>query len=221
MSPGFTPRPSLSDGGELRLQHLPRVSPGFTPRPSLSAGEHRPADAADSAAGVAGVHAPAFVERAPFQRPATGRSPEVSPGFTPRPSLSGGDRGSDSAGVGVSPGFTPRPSLSAGDDAVRFRRGPGVAGVHAPAFVERRCASTPTRALVVVSPGFTPRPSLSAADHRRVPDRIRRVSPGFTPRPSLSVRGGCRGHRALHRVAGVHAPAFVERCCRSSHKSIR
>ena len=35
-----------------------------------------------------------------------------------------------------------------------------VAGVHAPAFVERR-SSGPIRAAGRVSPGFTPRPSLS------------------------------------------------------------
>ena len=65
---------------------------------------------------VAGVHAPAFVER-----PGSGAwrpyRDGVSPGFTPRPSLSGPLGKTLGAGVMTS-----------------FR---GVAGVHAPAFVER------------------------------------------------------------------------------------
>ena len=61
VSPGFTPRPSLSDlVAEVVDVALVQVSPGFTPRPSLSA----------LAALVDGP--PEF----------------VSPGFTPRPSLS-------------------------------------------------------------------------------------------------------------------------------------
>ena len=62
-----------------------------------------------------------------------------------------------------------------------------VAGVHAPAFVERA------------------RRGIRAAS-------LSGVSPGFTPRPSLSVRQDV--HAAEHHaggVAGVHAPAFVER----------
>ena len=61
VSPGFTPRPSLSDAAVAEEQDLAGiVSPGFTPRPSLSGvlpGGRRLVD-------------------------------EVSPGFTPRPSLS-------------------------------------------------------------------------------------------------------------------------------------
>ena len=70
-----------------RMARRPRVSPGFTPRPSLSAVA---ADRAVNHAGerVAGVHAPAFVER-PNWRRVVGGDVRVSPGFTPRPSLSG------------------------------------------------------------------------------------------------------------------------------------
>ena len=61
------------------------MSPGFTPRPSLSERRIRPGDSARGS--VAGVHAPAFVERATRPRNSTA-SARVSPGFTPRPSLS-------------------------------------------------------------------------------------------------------------------------------------
>ena len=64
---------------------------------------------------VAGVHAPAFVERTYSVVRTVALLVEVSPGFTPRPSLS--------EGVGQALG---EPSAD-----------PGVAGVHAPAFVER------------------------------------------------------------------------------------
>ena len=37
------------------------------------------------------------------------------------------------------------------------------------------------------------------------------VSPGFTPRPSLSALRALRPDPPRDRVAGVHAPAFVER----------
>ena len=62
MSPGFMPRPSLSDGPGVCPDPSAAVSPGFMPRPSLSgtlleSGEDR------LHASVAGVHAPAFVER--------------------------------------------------------------------------------------------------------------------------------------------------------------
>ena len=111
----------------------------------------------------------------------------------------------------MSPGFTPRPSLS---DAHAGRRVPDharVAGVHAPAFVERRGRPTACATSRQVSPGFTPRPSLSAVEVGRDEPGVHQVSPGFTPRPSLSVpvRAGSGGVES--RVAGVHAPAFVER----------
>ena len=136
---------------------------------------------------VAGVHAPAFVERATSSRPPSPTAPPVSPGFTPRPSLSGRDAGDRKGAAMVSPGFTPRPSLSGTRAPPRLRAPESVAGVHAPAFVER-----------------TPR-ALDRANRRGG------VSPGFTPRPSLSGATATARARRLVRVAGVHAPAFVER----------
>ena len=62
VSPGFTPRPSLSTDGARGAEHPGPVSPGFTPRPSLS----------DGASDVG-----------------HGSDVGVSPGVTPRPSLSG------------------------------------------------------------------------------------------------------------------------------------
>ena len=64
-------------------------------------------------AGVAGVHTSAFVERPN----AFWRSSATGP---------------------VSPGFTPRPSLSGRGNTAYSRLGGGVAGVHTSAFVERR-----------------------------------------------------------------------------------
>ena len=121
--------------------------------------------------GVAGVHAPAFVERA-WPAPA-------------RPGRSG-----------------------------------GVAGVHAPAFVERTSRGRRRRFRGGVSPGFTPRPSLSGQDHQgQQVDQIG-VSPGFTPRPSLSGAVQAADRSAVRaRVAGVHAPAFVERAVVSKCES--
>ena len=144
-----------------------RVSPGFTPRPSLS-GVDVPAADVSWAGRVAGVHA--------------------------RPSLSDVGPAEPIPDVGrVSPGFTPRPSLSAAGDRRPAHRAAGVAGVHAPAFVERRSRWPRSRSSPRVSPGFTPRPSLSEGHVRPGPARYQRVSPGFTPRPSLSV------DVALHR----------------------
>ena len=61
---------------------------------------------------VAGVYAPAFVERYPCAE-------NIIDSF------------------GVSPGFMPRPSLSGGIGAACGCGCSGVAGVYAPAFVER------------------------------------------------------------------------------------
>ena len=85
----------------------------------------------------------------------------------------------------VSPGFTPRPSLS-------------------------DCRRTDQYRPPLVSPGFTPRPSLSGLVLVRQIGRAQ-VSPGFTPRPSLSGPCAAAWPRLPTRVAGVHAPAFVER----------
>ena len=82
-------------------------------------------------------------------------------------------------------------------------RRPRVAGVRAPAFVERGnppCAPPAVR----VSPGFAPRPSLSAAGRRAV-RLVGRVSPGFAPRPSLSVVGDRQGLPGV-RVSPGFAP---------------
>ena len=85
----------------------------------------------------------------------------------------------------MSPGFTPRPSLSVPRARLLGGNSYGVAGVHAPAFVERGQTGK-QRSSPVVSPGFTPRPSLSVIDQQERQ----------------------HGNRS---VAGVHAPAFVER----------
>ena len=165
VSPGFTPRPSLSDRrGALPPLRDAGVSPGFTPRPSLS-GPHALRD--DPPRGcVAGVHTSAFVERTTCPTTWT-RRPGVSPGFTPRPSLSArAGRGGGAVGC-VSPGFTPRPSLSAVRPFGRTRRGGHrVAGVHTSAFVERSPDGPWLSRGQWVSPGFTPRPSLSVDERR-------------------------------------------------------
>ena len=161
MSPGFTPRPSLS-GDQAVAGHRDesRVSPGFTPRPSLS------------------VLPGARRRRVAYR---------VSPGFTPRPSLSAdGARGRAAGGGRVSPGFTPRPSLSDCGRETRSLFDTSVAGVHAPAFVERTSAIAMTWAgncvAGVHAPAFVER--ASGSRRSSLPCR---VSPGFTPRPSLSA----------------------------------
>ena len=93
-----------------------------------------------------------------------------------------------------------------------FRRISSVAGVDAPAFVERALHPSVTAMAQRVSPGLMPRPSLSVP---RAPSgrlQPRRVSPGLMPRPSLSAGAASRSRdRAGRCVAGVDAPAFVER----------
>ena len=135
----------------------------------------------------------------------------------------------------MSPGSRPRPSLSGMAAGQGQWRCESVAGVSAPAFVERGRAritistrigvspgsrprpslsdgpSVPLRGQqLLVSPGSRPRPSLSAPVQAKR-RRIRRVSPGSRPRPSLSdhCEGGGQGRWGC--VAGVSAPAFVER----------
>ena len=61
-----------------------------------------------------------------------------------------------------------------------------------------------------VSPGFTPRPWLSEHDRARRAVSVD-VSPGFTPRPWLSAPAAPPPQEDPVRVAGVHAPALVER----------
>ena len=87
----------------------------------------------------------------------------------------------------VSPGFMPRPSLSE--------------------HLQHLTAPT-----APVSPGFMPRPSLSVDKTGETVLTEVDVSPGFMPRPSLSEAYIL--YRPVHRpvrVAGVYAPAFVER----------
>ena len=168
-----------------------RVSPEFMLRPSLSAMQcsrvrsHPPA-------GVAGVYAPAFVERGesrcPPRRTPSGVAGVYAPAFVERYGIAFNPGPHCDP---VSPEFMLRPSLSAGGRARgRENRFRGVAGVYAPAFVERttsRCASASRLA----------------------------VSPEFMLRPSLSGSGGARtGRHRVGGVAGVYAPAFVERLFR-------
>ena len=137
--------------------------------------------------GVAGVDAPAFVERTRPTQSRTTAATEVSPGLMPRPSLSVHAR----AGLA--------------DDALVS------AGVDAPAFVERRLARRTRAPAGCVSPGLMPRPSLSDRDGRVHADDRAGVSPGLMPRPSLSDHRIREVVPARARVAGVDAPAFVER----------
>ena len=230
------------------------VSPEFMLRPSLSGPVDLSRDVAGTA-GVAGVYAPAFVERRawPPVGPYTG---QVSPELMLRPSLSERIHRAElprplPAGVaGVyAPAFVERPKRS----AVILVAG-RVAGVYAPAFVERgarhslrrslcsglRSGNSGTTTTVTVSPEFMLRPSLSAREIAALtlaPDL--KVSPEFMLRPSLSeVHGHDSDDGAptakvspefmlrpslsggipvrirpswMRRVAGVYAPAFVER----------
>ena len=62
---------------------------------------------------------------------------------------------------GVSPGLMPRPSLSVGQLVTDLDAHCRVAGVDAPAFVERLIPQHVTNDDERVSPGLMPRPSLS------------------------------------------------------------
>ena len=110
----------------------------------------------------------------------------------------------------MSPGFTSRPSLSATGSGGSAGGSSCVAGIHVPAFVERRPPDTPRRASGCVAgihvPAFVER-----LDRRLYPLATRGVSPGFTSRPSLSVERPLVPPRLECRVAGIHVPAFVER----------
>ena len=86
----------------------------------------------------------------------------------------------------------------------------GVAGVQAPAFVERPGLVAESQGRRIVSPEFRLRPSLSAARLGRL-GRLAHVSPEFRLRPSLSERHRHGQPVGGGRVAGVQAPAFVER----------
>ena len=86
----------------------------------------------------------------------------------------------------VSLGFMPRPLLSDPVVCSIHVQRLCVAGVYAPAFVERGCLECSYE-----------RPGL--------------VSLGFMPRPLLSDVNPFRVVEACPSVAGVYAPAFVER----------
>ena len=200
-------RPSLSARIGQRLRRGGQgVSPEFMLRPSLSVGRLR--RLLHGRCRVAGVYAPAFVERvesvmSPASR-STGVAGVYAPAFV--------ERGRRSRGVAldvlVSPEFMLRPSLSVrrGDD----RQKPaveGVAGVYAPAFVERRRLAHRPSPIETVSPEFMLRPSLSE-EARRARVVRRRVSPEFMLRPSLS---GPEHRDTVGRVSDLVSPEFMLR----------
>ena len=157
-------------------------------RPSLSGGSSGSTSPPGRASRVAGVYAPAFVER--LRRSATRREVTdrrvagvYAPAFVERCHR----RASRTSVKGqVSPEFMLRPSLS---DLMLHRRldpDPGVAGVYAPAFVER--------------------------DARWLWRGSRRSGVAGVYAPAFVERGrAARPRPASRRVAGVYAPAFVER----------
>ena len=192
------------------------MSPEFMLRPSLSA-LHYPQP--DRTAGVAGVYAPAFVERMADRHRGDHGLRRVSPEFMLRPSLSaGGDGRRRHYRGGVSPEFMLRPSLSALAHAViRSTLVQRVAGVYAPAFVERhhRAGWQLDAERGKVSPEFMLRPSLSGqgegVDDRRAGRVAGVYAPAFVERRTRTVHS-CTGRSG---VAGVYAPAFVERASRT------
>ena len=183
-------RPSLSGRASAGLQLLADlVSPEFMLRPSLS---------------VDGMGAARAMRH------------HVSPEFMLRPSLSGPVCTARELAMGVSPEFMLRPSLSVASP-LRGSAGlrAGVAGVYAPAFVERASAGGSSVRTGAVSPEFMLRPSLSVARQHRAPPSnvyVRCVAgvyaPAFVERPRSYV---VRSWRVGSSVAGVYAPAFVER----------
>ena len=155
--PAFVERSRTS--ATSSTDHLEGVSPGFNPRPSLS-DLHSAGKRPKAGKGVAGVQPPAFVERMHDSSVTAPGIRQVSPGFNPRPSLSANraDEGTDEAAV--SPGFNPRPSLSGPAIA-----GQPLPNQVSPGFNPRPSLSAGRhvrhRKFFVVSPGFNPRPSLS------------------------------------------------------------
>ena len=155
------------------------------PRPWTSDGLSRYCPFAEFSR-VAGVDAPAFVERLWINGPPASLG-RVSPGLTLRPSLSADRHDAQEGRPSVSPGLTLRPSLSACILYVVFLIVPGVAGVDAPAFVERARRGPTVDRL---------RTCVAGVDAPAFVERARR---------RLSYPPSCSG------VAGVDAPAFVER----------
>ena len=152
---------------------------------------------------VAGVYAPAFVERRRTRADPLGSTWAVSPEFMLRPSLSVlrcGRRAG--AGLDVSPEFMLRPSLSAGSTG---RAHPGYRV--SPEFMLRPSLSALTSypampAAYRVSPEFMLRPSLSGVALTADQHHTGQVSPEFMLRPSLSgsirqVR--CRSNKECRR----------------------
>ena len=209
VSPGLTLRPSLSACGVdcTRVPAGLRVSPGLTLRPSLSEPSLRDHPSSPFTTCVAGVDAPAFVERlTPYH--AFGRrgmhhcvAGVDAPAFVERakPASEEANEACD-----VSPGLTLRPSLS-----VRASTAPEllpgarcVAGVDAPAFVERDLVRAVNRVRCTIAcvagvdaPAFVERDS--DAERAGISAHVRDVSPGLTLRPSLSERG--RDHHPVAR----------------------
>ena len=192
------PRPWTSDG---LSRYCPFVEFSRVAGVDAPAFVERPGPSPSSdrcGSGVAGVDAPAFVERSCSA--ALRACSTVSPGLTLRPSLSvrvvAHLRGREVDGVaGVdAPAFVERRPRWPPSAPAYWR----VAGVDAPAFVERRRSTGCSSWSLPVSPGLTLRPSLSAHPIGVVFGHPA-VSPGLTLRPSLSGRAGAH-ERAGWRV---------------------
>ena len=110
----------------------------------------------------------------------------------------------------MSPEFRLRPSLSALDWRQNLPHGVWCRRSFRPSLSDRVLSHAPD-ARHPVSPEFRLRPSLSGASVRAGSPRGREVSPEFRLRPSLSDVADERLHTAVKSVAGVQAPAFVER----------
>ena len=206
VSPGSRPRPSLSDDRQGCSQGWRGVSPGSRLRPSLSELGSRPTG--PNPQGVAGVSAPAFVERASRAGRPSSRSCVAgvsAPAFVERRLPGPVHRGK----IRVSPGSRPRPSLSEGACVPVGREGDVSPGSR-PRPSLSGLLSHPSDGARRVSPGSRPRPSLSD-DRQGCSQGWRGVSPGSRPRPSLSAVQARYLCSNLRPVAGVSAPAFVER----------
>ena len=130
----------------------------------------------------------------------------------PRPLLSVGQEAPYAPCIAaVSLGFMPRPLLSEVRTTPKQTAARRVAGVYAPAFVERGQHGYQVVPCGGVSLGFMPRPLLSDEDKGimlRVFGSVAGVyAPAFVER-SAPLIGMAQGR---YRVAGVYAPAFVER----------